>query len=398
MLKSRIAGTTLLLLASSCAVQDKLEVRPVGASLVHTAKPQSARIAEAKAHLALGNVALALEQYRIAAREDANSVEALSGMANCYQRLGRPELAERQLELALAIRPDDPALLTALAALLDARGLATKAAMVRAEIPAEPVIALTSKESSMTLGNSEPKPVEHARQDTASLPSPVVSKPAESQIASMPALPAPPVHAAEPASVLADVKAARPPIAAPAKTVTVKLPEVTPVVGATPVGKAVGRSVTVALAPVRAPAVAPTATRSPASVRKPQLERLSLGEVALRTSGEIQWTNLVRPISPRAPTPNLIAARSQLQILNGARVQGLAGSARAMLMRRGWRAIAVSDARKVHAVSVLYVPKHRVRLASRLAAQFSFPVQMKPSNRDFILVLGANAHVKRAGA
>ena len=44
--------------------------------------PVPFRIAEARGQLALGNVALALEGFRKAAREDPNSIDALAGMAD----------------------------------------------------------------------------------------------------------------------------------------------------------------------------------------------------------------------------------------------------------------------------------------------------------------------------
>lgn len=399
MLKSRIAGATMLLLASSCAVQNKLEVRPAGASLVHTAKPQSARIAEAKAHLALGNVALALEQYRIAAREDANSVEALSGMANCYQLLGRPELAQRQIELALAIQPKDTALLTSLAMMLDAQGLNARAAMVRAEISAGSTLAVATDSAFERPAELSQVQVEKAARDTAGARSQPVaaSMPVEPKVNASASAEARATSTVERVAV-APAVATAPAVASPAKTITVQLPKIAPVTGAMPVGKSLGRSVTVSLAPAHEPSTAKNAAKAMTSAMRPQLERLSLGEVALRTTGSVQWTNLLPAAKSSGARPSLLAASSQLKILNGARVQGLAGSARAMLLRRGWRSIEVSDARKVHAVSVLYAPRHRARLASRLAAQFSFPVKIKPSHTDLILVLGANAQVRRAGA
>ena len=39
--------------------------------------------------LALGNVGLALTSFRIAAREDPNSVDALAGIAASYDQMGR---------------------------------------------------------------------------------------------------------------------------------------------------------------------------------------------------------------------------------------------------------------------------------------------------------------------
>src|SRR4029450_13206486 len=97
-------------------------------------RPVPFRIAEARGQLALGNTALALEAFRTAAREAPNSVDALAGIATCYDQMGRFDLSRRHYEAALALAPSDATLLGAFAASLQLQGLNTEAQSVRQEI------------------------------------------------------------------------------------------------------------------------------------------------------------------------------------------------------------------------------------------------------------------------
>jgi hypothetical protein len=123
-----------VLTATGCASSGKLDIRPVGKQASLAGQPVSARIALAQGQLALGNVALALEEFRRSEREAPNSVAALSGMAECYRQMGRLELTHRYYEQALAIAPDDPALYAALAAALDQDGKSEAARALRMEL------------------------------------------------------------------------------------------------------------------------------------------------------------------------------------------------------------------------------------------------------------------------
>lgn len=87
-----------------------------------------------QAQLGLGNVALALESFRKAARLQPASIEALGGIAIAYERMGRFDLSSRYYESALAIAPQDAELLARLAASLEAAGQGERAAQVRSEI------------------------------------------------------------------------------------------------------------------------------------------------------------------------------------------------------------------------------------------------------------------------
>lgn len=395
--KRRMTTLSLLLLGTSCAGVQQVEIRPAG-SVLNAAKPVSSRIAEANGHFALGNVALALEQFRIAAREDSQSVAALTGIASCYTAMGRPELAQRQYELALAVSPADPALLAMLATTLDTQGLSEKAKLVRLEIGAR---------AAAELALSEPAQPDLAAQDGIREPvTPLVTIASAAPVAVTPIAPVAvaPIAPRPPESVVTARKA----LPAVGQTVTVTLPDPVRMHGATPLGQDIGRSVTVALAPVRPVPVAarPAVAAQPAvsarnkesnlrTVSRPRLERMSLSEVALTTASTPTWVKL-EAIAPRkmrvAP---IFFARRELRILNGARVQGLAASTRAYLVARGWRAIQTGDAANRREMSILYVPRDHARIGLKLAAQFRFPVRIEPSSRDLVLVLGTNAAVMR---
>ena len=109
-------GSAAVLALAACGTQPGLQIRTTAAPLSAQQKPVPIRIAEARAQFALGNVALALESFRKAVREDPSSTDAMLGVAACYDRMGRFELSRRHYEMALAIAPRDPELLAALAA------------------------------------------------------------------------------------------------------------------------------------------------------------------------------------------------------------------------------------------------------------------------------------------
>ncbi len=72
----------------------------------------------------------------LAAREDPNSIDALTGIAICYDQMGRYDLSRRNYETALALAPADVSLLGAFAASLQLQGLTAEALSVRQEIAA----------------------------------------------------------------------------------------------------------------------------------------------------------------------------------------------------------------------------------------------------------------------
>ena len=120
--------TAAVLACTAClGEQGKLEVRSTTTGLKAGREPVPFRIAEARGQLVLGNVALALEGFRKAVREDPTSVDALTGIAYCYDQMGRFDLSRRHYEMALALAPRDPALL----AMLRKQALAPLAEMAR---------------------------------------------------------------------------------------------------------------------------------------------------------------------------------------------------------------------------------------------------------------------------
>lgn len=135
MTKRTIIGVVATMLASSaCTENGKLEIRAIPSALASGERSVSFRVAEARGQFALGNVALALESFRKAAREDPDSADAYAGIAACYDRMGRFDLSRRNYETALAITPRDPLLLATLAGSLDLQQLTAEAARVRLEI------------------------------------------------------------------------------------------------------------------------------------------------------------------------------------------------------------------------------------------------------------------------
>ena len=123
-----------MLATSACTESGKLEIRAIQPALASGERTVSFRVAEARGQFALGNVGLALESFRKAAREDPDSADAYAGIAACYDRMGRFDLSRRNYEAALAIAPGDPLLLAALAGSLDLQQLTADAARVRSEI------------------------------------------------------------------------------------------------------------------------------------------------------------------------------------------------------------------------------------------------------------------------
>lgn len=96
--------------AGCAAAPDQVEVRPIGGPGTKL-RAADDPLAAAKGQFAIGNVGLALEGFRKAARENPNSAEALAGMAACYETMGRDDLAEAKYEAALALAPRNATLL-----------------------------------------------------------------------------------------------------------------------------------------------------------------------------------------------------------------------------------------------------------------------------------------------
>lgn len=128
-------------LVSNCASDPAIEVRAVGLSTRGAAAGD--QIALGHAALALGNAGLALQQFRQALRVQPGSVDALSGIALCYDEMGRVDLSRRYYEEALALAPAHTGLLRMYANSLARDGAVVEAQAVIVEI------ALRSKTSTV---------------------------------------------------------------------------------------------------------------------------------------------------------------------------------------------------------------------------------------------------------
>jgi hypothetical protein len=151
-------------------------------------------------------------------------------------------------------------------------------------------------------------------------------------------------------------------------------------------------SVTVALPPPTAGSANQPIIVQATDRNGPWLERLSTGEVALVTTRQ-------RQSSPRAPAGTTVTAAlhwaplsqpemaPKVRVLNAARANGLAASARAMLIDRGWRNIAIGSAASVRQSSVIVYPRSQNRIARRLAVQLGIRSRMI-GGKSVVVILG----------
>ena len=131
--------------AASCSTGE-IKVRPLKTALAAGRQPVNVRVAEGNAQFALGNVALAIEAYRKALREQPDSIEAMIGLAHCYDRMGRPDVSRRHYEMALAVDPANTDIYSLFAESLEAQGQRDEAARVKAELAARVVAPEASRE------------------------------------------------------------------------------------------------------------------------------------------------------------------------------------------------------------------------------------------------------------
>jgi hypothetical protein len=131
--------------AAACSTGE-LNVRPIKSTLAEGRQPSNVRVAEGNAQFALGNIGLAIEAYRKALREQPQNVEAMVGLASCYDRMGRPDISRRHYEMALAADPANTEIYSHFAQSLDAQGQRDEAARVKAELAARVVAPEASRE------------------------------------------------------------------------------------------------------------------------------------------------------------------------------------------------------------------------------------------------------------
>lgn len=418
-------GTFLLAMASvavaACAAQPNgVEIRAI-ADPSSKLRGGSDRLADARGQLALGNVGLALEGFRKAARERPDDAEAYAGMAACYDAMGRYDLAQSNYEAALALEPRSTALLAGLAGALERQGKREAAAGVRAEVAQIHAAARALEET-----QAEPM---SAVAVAVSVPTIAVAATAlKSTVTAAVAAPRPPIAAAiaKPAA-----PAAKPavPVAAPAPKlafapsaaqVTVALPAARPiaVMVAAPVAEPVPQflppEVMVAAAPAPAPSPTQAAAPAPAPRRAlnvadilahvdvrsdplaPRLQRLSPGEVALVTEPRAVWRGKVVSRSARSVTVRWVpltmaSARPNIRLFNAARRQGLAARTREYLLGRGWRKIEIGDWKDVRNESVVLYPVGRQATARSLAAQFGIRARPIAKGNVLVVLLGRDS-------
>ena len=433
--------STIVVATAACgSEQANLEVRSIPTPLAQGARPVPFRIAEARGQLALGNVALAIESFRKALRDDPNSIEALGGLATCYDRMGRFDLSRRNYEAALAVAPANVELLGAFAQSLQLQGEMAEAQSVRAEI-AQRIAARSAAATPQLLARAPspaPEPQIAAQEFApprieAAVPTALAGSAlliAEEAVVEIP-IPRPTLASA-PVQVTGKTAATRLDVSVPAlpsPQIVMKADAPPPAAKPQPVAQvAAGPSVTIKLPPARrveAVASPPAAAPAPASPRMalaattdlpplklhnstipkpsvveergPRLERLSMGEIGLITApGPVWRTTIVarNDVSTKlrfVPLRQASAYPVRVRLLNAARVDRLAARTRNWLVARGWGGMAIGDARAVRNRSVVYYPATQRILAQRLAGQFGFALAPMAFGSQITVILGSDA-------
>ena len=440
--------------AASCAAgPDAVEVRAIkdpGSKLRQGADG----LADARGQLAIGNTGLALEGFRKVARQYPDNAEAVAGMAAAYEAMGRYDLAETQYEAALALAPRNPAILMALAAVLDRLGRASDAAGVRGEVAQ---LASAAAALDQTPADDEPQPAAMAAAQTVSAPLPAASVTVALPPPQLAAPAAVAVAGRAPAERLRSATELRAQEIAVRETpaahrVTVKLPaprlaeraaislgsaplavraltldqraalnaDLSPDLPAPRLGERAAVSLRAAPLPVRserleqhaqlaidlsrevpAPRLGERAAVNLNAAEAPRLERMSLGEVALLTGSGPVWRGQVVARTPQKLTVRWVplataAVRPRIRLLNAARWQGLAARNRSYLLDRGWRKIQIGDARQVRERSVVLYPLAHAATGRRLAAQFGCRAQPVKGAGDLLVLLGRDAALRPA--
>ena len=346
------AAVMLIALAACSSTGGELAIRPTKSALAPGELPVPYRVAEARAHFRLGNVALALEGFRKALRENPNSVDALNGMAACYDRMGRFDLSRQQYEQALAIAPGDARLYVNLATSLDLQGRVEEAAAVRREIKQRFASA--------------------AVDPGASPASPPAPPPA------FPEMPMTPPSLAEQS------------LHVPAPQVAIAIPDLGRTEAPTPSDPRPADQ-----ARLVPPGFSEASSQRPAdsNYASARLERLSLGEVALVTAARPLWkarvvgrtgrsTTIAFAKQPQRPNP-----AQAVVLLNAARIEGLAARTRSRLAAQGWRRVAIGNASRAQRQSMILYPTECRVLAERLSRQFGFAMRQQETSRGQIVVL-----------
>jgi hypothetical protein len=151
--------------------------------------------------------------------------------------------------------------------------------------------------------------------------------------------------------------------------------------------------------PAAPAAIAPKPAIKPAASANasPRLERVSLGEVALVTTGRPQWRPMVVTQTAQSTTVRFVplrtaeAKRVKIKLLNAARYQGLAARTRRQFAQHGWRQLAIGNARRARQSSLILYPANRRDLAKRLSAQFGIAIARNATGTEIVVLLGRDA-------
>jgi hypothetical protein len=161
-----------------------------------------------------------------------------------------------------------------------------------------------------------------------------------------------------------------------------------------------------------APAVAAIVDAAPQSVAggaRARLERLSLGEIALVTTAAPLWRTLraapsrvARAVSVAPPetlhasvpsTPPLTGPTTvrMVRLLNAARREGLAGRSAGQLHNAGWRRLAIGNAPRVRAASLILYPAGRGSEARALGNRLHIAALRVARRSDILVLLGRDS-------
>jgi len=369
---TKLGCAVALLLTGCTGSEGKLAIRALPASPSMSVKPVSDRVAEARGHLVLNNVALALEGFRKAQRDEPGSTDALLGIATCYDRMGRFELSRRYYEMALALAPTDSTILNALAGSLDAQGRRAEAREVRSELAVRSMVA---EQNAVSLAKPDVTKDVSVRLHATGSHSITVALPPAAPAARQPLTE--PVATAQAKTFSGNASsaspAARQPLAEPIATAQVK-----------PVTANAARA---DVAPI---------PETRAANSGPRLERMSLGEVALVTTAAPRWRGEVVRQTARSTTVRFVPIQSasrevSVRLLNAARRQGLAARTRMALNGKGWKSVSIGDAARVRQRSLILYSRSNAQAARRLAVELRLGLAREPRPGPLTVLLGSDA-------
>jgi hypothetical protein len=396
--RSALLSTAVLATAACVTDSGKLTIRPLADPYTKATKAGTPSVAEGRGLLAVGSVGLAIEAFRKALREDPRSIQALAGLAECYDQMGRHDLSQAKYEAALAIAPRDPTLLRTFAVSLERQGRFAEAKELRGEAAAVEYAQAAALGRPAPLAQT-PKiaakvaPRIEAPQVTAAASVPVETKvaaasPARVETAKIAAIPPRPNEPAKAAPAPTPAQLVK--LAEAAVSVTMKLPPARP-----------------AAAPLPEKSAQPAARRIIADAEPmkvgPRLERLSMGEVALLTDPRPSWRTQASQVAVGTPPRFVSLAELQrgygVRLLNAARHDGLAARTRLALNRQGWKSVTIGDSARIRERSLVLYSEKTEQAARRLAAQVGFWIAREARPGALTILLGrdwANRSQSRA--